>query len=93
MTVRKACWYWSVMLTSSALFAMQACKAEDHVKFPLISLYILFPYSKVSGTGYMSDALIKCLDVSVINRNKELIFKTDDFITAEQLLKKSELFL
>lgn len=86
--VRKAWWYWSVMLTSSALFAMQACNAEDHVKFPLISLYILFPYSKVSGTGYVSDALIRCLDVSVTNRKeKELIFKTDNLIIAEQLLK------
>jgi len=52
---------------------MQVFKAEDHVKFPRISLYVLFPYSKVSGTGCISDALTTCLDVSVINRKKGFI--------------------
>lgn len=58
------------MLTNSAPFAMQVFKAPDHVKFPRIRLYVLFAYSKVSGTGYISDALMTCLDVSVINSKK-----------------------
>lgn len=61
------------MLTNSAPFAMQVFKAADHVKFPRIRLYVLFAYSKVSGTGYISDALMTCLDVSVIN-SKKIIF-------------------
>lgn len=56
------------MLTSSAPFAMQVFKAADHVKFPRIRVYVLFAYCKVSGTGYISDALTICLDVSVGNK-------------------------